>query len=162
MSDPQTTMDGPHTYKPDVPFYDWTVLTATDVDGVRYWFHVPTASLALEELAASLAPRIISGGPDPQTRATDWKPDVLGQYQTPATEAGRLRDLLDNRQMPDHATPAITLGELRALRDAIEAEARASLDVERWRLTYDPDHDDRSFIDGWNAALDAILAEQKP
>jgi hypothetical protein len=105
MSDPQTTMDGPHTYKPDVPFYDWAVLTATDVDGVRYWFHVPTASLALEELAASLAPRIISGGPDPQT---------------PATEAGRRVAFYDGPDTP------ITVEEILA----IEAEARASLDVD--------------------------------
>jgi hypothetical protein len=31
------------------------------------------------------------------------------------TTRGELRDLLRNRQMPDHARPNVTLGEIRAL-----------------------------------------------
>src|SRR5574338_565813 len=55
MSEPRTeTQDGPTTRKPqDTPFSEWTVLTADDVDGVTWYFHVPTA--AVEREAATYA-----------------------------------------------------------------------------------------------------------
>lgn len=65
------------------------------------------------------------------------------------SEETALRDLLDNRQMPDNATPRVSLGELRRMRAAALAEARASLDVERLARALAVSFDD----EGWHAVL---------
>jgi hypothetical protein len=42
----EALQDGPTTRKPfGTPFSEWTVLSADDMDGVRWYFHIPSAAL---------------------------------------------------------------------------------------------------------------------
>jgi hypothetical protein len=59
-ADIEAAVDGPYVHiagrhragEVDVPFYDWTALTAVDAEGQTHWFQVPSAALAATSSAA--------------------------------------------------------------------------------------------------------------
>ncbi|MBV9870472.1 MAG: hypothetical protein JO214_07600 [Frankiaceae bacterium] len=61
MTGDRAVMDGPYTHsfggrrrnEEPVPFYSFTVLEATDADGNRHIFHVPTAAIEAYDAARS-------------------------------------------------------------------------------------------------------------